>query len=188
MELMILGLILWSAVHFIPSTAQGLKEKTIHLLGDNGYKGVFSLLLIFSLVLISYGWRQTIPSSIYPPLYSIQFIAYGLLLTAFILIALANFPTRVKQFIRHPQLSGVILWSLAHLMLNGDSRSVLLFTWMGLWAVMEIVLINRREEIWVKPPIPPLAKELIGIAVGLVLFIVMIFAHPYLSGVSIKVL
>ena len=108
-----------------------------------------------------------------------------LVLIAFILFGASNYPTRIKQFIRHPQLTGVAVWAFAHLVLNGDSRSVLLFGTMGLWAILEIVFINRREGKWVKQPSPSWAREIRGLAISLVVFVVVVMLHPYMTGVSI---
>jgi hypothetical protein len=46
---------------------------------------------------------------------------------AFILFAASAMATSIKRFVRHPQLTGVLLWALAHLFSNGDGRSLVLF-------------------------------------------------------------
>ena len=109
-----------------------------------------------------------------------------LILVAFILFGASNYPTRIKQLIRHPQLTGVIVWAFAHLLLNGDSRSVLLFGSLGAWAVLEIIFINKREGEWVKQPPPGWAREIRGLVISLVVFVVVVMLHPYMTGVSIR--
>jgi uncharacterized membrane protein len=80
----------------------------------------------------------------------------------------------------------IIIWSIAHLILNGDIRSLLLFGWMSVWAAMEILFINRREGKWVKQPSPAWGRELKRLAIGLAIFVVAVLAHQYIAGVSIK--
>jgi uncharacterized membrane protein len=109
-----------------------------------------------------------------------------LLLVAFFLFGAAKHQTRIKRVIRHPQLASVIVWSSAHLLLNGDSRSVVLFGWMGCWAVLEIVFINKREGPWIKPESPGWKQEIKGGLISLAIFVVVIFLHPYIAGVSVK--
>ena len=57
MGLMMTGLILWSVVHFVPSLMPGLKASWKSKLGEGGYMGSFSLLLVLALVLIVFGWK-----------------------------------------------------------------------------------------------------------------------------------
>ncbi len=64
-----------------------------------------------------------------------------------------------SRIVRHPQLTGVSIWAFAHLMMNGDSRSIVLFGTMFIWAILSIAaLINRRDGEWVKQPVPGLGK------------------------------
>ncbi len=186
MEILIGGLLLWALVHLSPSLLQTLRTGLIAKIGDNGYKALFSLLIIVSLVMISYGWRHTVPSHLYLLPAFTKHIAMLLILIAFILLGAAYYNTRIKILIRHPQLTGVVVWSFAHLLINGDSRSVLLFGCMGIWAILEMIFINRRDGIWIKPSAPRWSKEFTGLAISLVIFLVAAMAHPYLSGVALR--
>ena len=40
-------------------------------------------------------------------------------------------------------LISVIYWSVSHLLANGDLKAVILFSGFAVWALMEILLINR---------------------------------------------
>ena len=46
---------------------------------------------------------------------------------------------------------------MSHLLANGDGRSIVLFGGLGLWAVVAIVAINRRDGAWQKPEPQPRA-------------------------------
>jgi uncharacterized membrane protein len=186
MGLLISGLILWSLVHFIPSLAPARKQTLTGKLGENGYKGIFTLLIIASLALIVFGWRSITPTFLYQLPVFITHFAKLLVLFAFILFGASNYPTRIRNVIRHPQLTGVIVWSIAHLLLNGDNRSVLLFGWLGIWALLEIIFINRRDAEWVKLDPPPVSREIRGVLISLVIFVVVVMIHPYIAGVSIR--
>lgn len=93
--------------------------------------------------------------------------------------------TRIKQVFRHPQLASVIVWSVAHLLVNGDSRSVVLFGGLLIWAVLEIIAINRREGPWVKADISSRVVEFKSTVISLVIFIVAALAHPFIAGVAL---
>ena len=185
MRLLIAGLLIWYLVHFTPSLAAPLRHKLITQLGEKGYKLLFAVLMFASLALIIFGWRSTVSSHLYQLPGFTRHIGMLLVLIAFILFGASNYPTRIKQFIRHPQLTAVIVWAFAHLMLNGDSRSILLFGGMGLWAILEIIFINRRDGEWVKPPVAGWAREIRGLAISLVVVVVVVMLHPYMTGVAI---
>lgn len=185
MALLILGMLLFAGVHFIPSLAPSLRANGIQRLGENGYKGLFSLLLLLAFGLLIFGWRSTHPAFLYAPLAALHLPALGLLLVAFFLLVISNRPSRLRMLIRHPQLAGVALWGVAHLLLNGDTRSVLLFGGMALWAVIEIWAINRRDGVWIKSDVPPLSADVINLAITAVVVAVVIYCHPWLSGVAV---
>ncbi len=185
MSLLLIGLLVWSAVHFIPSLAQPVKAKWKDKLGNTGYQITFALVILLSLLMIIFGWRSTTPSLLYATTPFMAPVAKVLMFVSVALFVLSNMPTRVKQYIRHPQLTAVLVWSLAHLLTNGDTRSVVLFGGLGLWAILEVVAINRRDGEWKKPETPTWTKEAIGFGVSVVVYLVVALAHPYVSGVSI---
>ncbi len=186
MAMLLLGLLLFAGVHFVPSLAPGLKNAWLGRLGENGYKATFSLLLLAGLGLIIMGWRSTSPTYLYPPPAGLYLPAMALIYLGFLLFVVSNRKSRLRRLIRHPQLTGVALWGIAHLMLNGDNRSLALFGGLTLWAVAEIIAINRREGAWVKDEPPGWGTELVTLAITVVVIGVVIWAHPWLAGVTIR--
>lgn len=186
MTLLIAGLLVWSFVHFIPTLASPLKQSLLDRFGPNGYKLIFSVLILLSLALMIFGWRSIEPTFLYMLPYGLRHVFMLLILIAFILFGASHHPTRIKSFIRHPQLTGVALWATVHLLLNGDSRSVVLFGGLAVWATLEMIFINRREGKWVKPAAPGWGQELKGLAISLVIFVVVAMIHPYIAGVALR--
>ncbi|GAA5315154.1 MAG: NnrU family protein [Candidatus Pelagadaptatus aseana] len=186
MALLICGLLIWSMVHLLPAAGAPLRAALIGRLGLNAYKGLFALLILGSVVLMVLGWRATAPTYLYtlPPL--LQSLALALVVVAFILMGAANYPTRIKRVVRHPQLTGLTLWALAHLLLNGDSRSLILFGGLGSWAIVEMIFINRRDGQWLKPEAPSWSKEIIGVVISLIILAAVVWAHPYIAGVPVR--
>ncbi len=181
---LVLGVALWSGVHLIPSLGLSLKAGLVQKLGENGYKGVFSVLMIAAIILMVVGWRATDPITLYdPPCWAGSSTAL-LMFNAFVFFVAAYHPTRLKQIIRHPQLTGMLLWAIAHLIANGDSRSLILFGGLGLWSLIEIRMINAREGTWVKPDAPSIFIELRGLVISVIIFAAVLFLHPYFAGVS----
>jgi hypothetical protein len=56
---------------------------------------------------------------------------------------------------RHPQLTGFKIWATAHLLVNGDLASVILFGGLLAWAVVTVIVINRAQPQWTPKPTRP---------------------------------
>jgi len=168
MEFIITGIVLWSLVHLMPSIAPGIKSSLNNKFGVNGYKLLFTILIVSSIFLMVYGWRHSSTAFLYQLPSAIKHLNSILMLFSFICFGSAILPTRLLEFIRHPQLMFVISWSVAHLLVNGDSRSVLLFSSMAIWAILEIIFINKRDGEWIKPKAPGFMMELKSLVLSLV--------------------
>lgn len=187
MSLLILGLLIWIGVHLFPALAPDARKALSTKMGEMPYQGVFSLCILAAVALIVIGWRNSVTWSVYEPIPTLGAISILLVVVGFVLMAAANFPnTRIKRFIRHPQLTGVLLWAIAHLFSNGDSRSILLFSALAIWSLVSMITINRRDGMWQKPQTyMPLPMEAVSVSIGVVLALVMAWFHEYLSGVSL---
>jgi uncharacterized membrane protein len=184
MTKLVLGVFLWSVIHFIPAVAVDFRKNVIGKIGENPYKGVFTLLMVFAIYLVISGWRATMPENLYlPPVWGRHLTAL-LVLISFILFIAPYHATNLKRYLRHPQLLGVTLWGIAHLLANGENRSIVLFGGLAVWAVIEIGLLNRRDGAWVKPDPVPVKKDVILVVAGLVSYLVVAFAHQWLFGFS----
>ena len=74
-----------------------------------------------------------------------------------------------------------MVWAVAHLLVNGDRASLVLFGWMGLWAVAEMALINAREPAWVRPAPGTVAGDVRLVVITLVVFAVIVAVHTWLG-------
>ena len=183
MGVLIAGVVLWSTVHLFPSVASGLRSTMIDRLGSNSYRGLFALLILSALAMIIIGWKTATPHSVYIPLIPPGLVASTMMLAAFILFVAAQSKTNIKRYIRHPQLTAVALWAIAHLLANGESRSIILFGGFGAWAVLSMALINRRDGAREKPaPVSAMGDVLVGV-IGIIGFAAVTYFHRSLFGV-----
>ena len=74
---------------------------------------------------------------------------------------------------------------MGHLLANGDSLSVILFAVMAVWAILSMVTIYRRDGAWVKPDPVPVARDLVPVIIGVVLYAILGWVHRYIAGISI---
>ena len=182
---LVLGVLLWSGVHMIPCAARPMRARLVARLGDQAYRGVFSLAIVAAIGLMVVGWRATPPTFLYPPPAWGHDVALVLVLIGLVLFAASTFPSNIKRFVRHPQLCGVFIWAAAHLISNGEGRSVVLFGGIGAWALVAIGFINRRDGPYERPAPQPLSAELKPVVAALVAYAILFLAHPYLFGVSL---
>jgi uncharacterized membrane protein len=186
MAMLISGLLIWIVVHLFPAVAPASRQQFVTRLGNGPYQAIFSMVIIAGLLLIVLGWRSTVPAHLLSPPDGMRHPAMLLVVIGFILMVAASFPTRIKRILRHPQLTGVLLWAIAHLLLNGDSRSVLVFGAVAVWTLISMVMINRRDVTWVKPEIAGgWHREIIIMVIGLVISALAVRFHQYLSGIPL---
>jgi uncharacterized membrane protein len=185
MGVLIAGIVLWSVVHFFPALAAPRRRVLIERMGERRYRGMFALLILSSLVLIVLGWRRADPVLVYALPAAVRPVTFVLMYVALALFLSSRQPTDVKRVLRNPQLTGVVVWAGAHLLGNGDTRSLVLFGGLGLWALLEIAAINRRDGPWVRPAPVGVARSLVPFAMAAVAWVVVAFAHPWIAGVRI---
>lgn len=184
MTLLIIGLLLFLGIHSLPmatTTRDGLQQR----LGENRYKGLFTLISLVGLVLIVWGYSRAPFQPVYAPVNGALGVAHGVMPIALILLAAANMPTHIRRVLKHPMLIGVLLWSGVHLMANGDLRSILLFGGFGLYAVIDLISEIRRgrDLIGGKPARWPM--DLAAVVGGLVLYGLLLYFHGTLFGMPV---
>ena len=184
MGLLVAGVVVWMIVHLAPALAPSFRQDMIDKMGSKPYRGLFALVIFGSLLMIILGWRSTPETGLYLLPEWTRIVVLFLMIGAFILIGAANYQTAIRRVIRHPMLTGVILWSISHLISNGTTRALVLFGGLGIWAILEIVLINRRDGDYTKPISPGISGELKGVFISGVLFGVVYYLHPYFTGVT----
>lgn len=186
MAMLVLGVLIWAGVHLFSSLAPQRRAAIIARLGKNRYKGIYSLLLLASLVLIVLGWRESSFVSVYQPPTWGRDLAIVLMLPAFLLIVSSDVPrNHLRRWLRHPMLLGATLWSIAHLLANGDARSIVLFGGIGLWALLEIVLINRRDGPRAEVPPASAVMTAVWLAAGTAVYLLLGWLHRWFAGVPV---
>ncbi|WP_028879088.1 NnrU family protein [Terasakiella pusilla] len=187
MAFLISGLLLWIVAHMVPVVAPDFRNAMVQKLGEWPYKGVFSLILFGSVGLMVVGWRSIESVT---PLYDFYdlaaFPALIIVLIGFVLIAASILPSNFRRLIRHPQLTGFSLWAFAHLLLNGDLRTTVLFGGLLAWSLATMALLNKRDGTFAPPAKVLPHKGVMVAALGFVLFIGAVLGHEYLSGVNLN--
>lgn len=183
MTLLILGMILWWAVHLFPVIASGPRAALSGKIGAGPSKGLAALVIICSVVLMVKGYQTAEVQSLwYPPTFMVHINNLLMLIAIFLFIA-GNMPSPVRRKIRHPQLAGTKTWAIAHLLVNGDLASVFLFGGILAWAVVAMIGANRRDG--PRTTVPPVDGRgwIVHIAVTVILFAAITYVHGFLLEV-----
>lgn len=184
MTLIFLGLALWWGAHLWKRIAPGSRGRW----GEPG-KGLVAVLVLAGVVLMVIGFRGSewlgIEGASFVELWSPpRFLVHVnnlLMFFAFYLYAASGMKTWITRVIRHPQLTAVKTWAVAHLLVNGDLASVVLFGGLLAWAVVEVILINKAVPRGPLPQPAPVGKE-IGAVVGAVVVLVgIMLVHNWLG-------
>jgi uncharacterized membrane protein len=188
MTLLIVGLVLFLGVHSIAFIAPAFRDAARNRLGAGGWKAVYSLASLAGFVLICYGFglaRQA-PVVLYVPPQWLRHVASLLMLPVFPLLFAVYLPGRIKAATKHPMLTAIKCWALAHLLANGNLGDALLFGGFLAWAVVDRISLKRRP-----PPPPPLgasartSNDVVAVVLGLASYaLFVLWAHRLLFGVS----
>ncbi len=175
MVYLILGLILWTAAHLFKRVAPELRAG----MGAAG-KGLVAVGVLAGLGLMIYGYRQAEFVNIwFPPAWAVH-LNNLMMLGAVFLYGMSATKGRLRGALRHPQLTAVKVWAVAHLLVNGDLASLILFGGLLAWAVLEVVVINLSEE-WERPAPGEAKKDVLLVIITVVMFLVITFIHNWLG-------
>lgn len=157
MTLMILGIGLWYVSHLLKRLAPGLRAR----MGDVPGKVIVTVLSLLAIWLMVKGFRATEPVELWSPPAFLTPVNNLLMLVAVFLLNLGYSRGILRTKIRHPMLNAVKCWAIAHLLVNGDLAGMVLFGAMFVWALVDLILINRQEPVWTRPARGPLRNDLI---------------------------
>lgn len=189
---MIIGLVVFFTVHLIP-TNPDLRKGLVARYGEGAYKLGFSIISLIGLVLIVLGYHklQVMPGKnpvLWNPPMALRHATFLLMFAAIILLVAAYIPSKLRDMVQHPMLGAVKFWAFAHLLVNGDMGSIVLFGSFLAWAIYDRVSLKRRVggrgPLGDKPG--TLAGDAAVIAIGAALYLGIVYwGHAALIGVPV---
>jgi len=162
MTSMSLAALFWLGLHLI--VAGPLRSPLVDKLGENVYRGIFSLLSIAGLVWFVVAYRNApwVPLWQTPP--ALGWLAFVLVFLGFLLVVVGVGPMNptdthaprvidsrlpvygVTRVTRHPRLCGLSLWAIAHMLVNGHLAAFLMFGSLLVTALNGMVSIDRKRR------------------------------------------
>ncbi|MGA2893466.1 MAG: NnrU family protein [Xanthobacteraceae bacterium] len=182
----ILGLVIFLGAHVFV-TRRNERAVLVAKIGEWPYRGLFSLVAILGLVLLSYGFADYRAAGLItvwnPPAWT-RHIVVVLMWPASIMVAAAYLPGNIKRVLKHPMLVGIKTWAFAHLCANGDFGGMILFGAVLAWAVYDRITLKHRGDPGA-PPIPAGGgkNDIIAVVVGTLIYLALgLVFHPIVIG------
>ena len=116
MLLLTAGVGLWSLAHWVKRLAPALREKL-----GNGGKGLIAVAILASVAMMVVGYGRAEGSFYWGRSPAMVGVNNLLMLLALYLMVAATTRAWVTGVIRHPQLTAMKSWAVAHLLVNGDT-------------------------------------------------------------------
>ncbi|MQY42330.1 hypothetical protein GG681_06725 [Epibacterium sp. SM1969] len=172
MTFLVLGILLWWVAHLFKRLAPDTRAS----LGDKG-RGLVALVLLAGIILMVIGYKSAEAYDLAAPHPALRGINNLMVLVAIYMMSPAAKKGVLLNGMRHPMLMGFGLWALAHLLVNWDAASFILFGALLAWAVVEIKVINRAEPNWQPGPKGTLAKDALFMGASIVLMGAIGYVH-----------
>lgn len=190
MAVLVVGIVLFLGLHLIRVIAPGFRQAMVDRMGPSAWRGVYSVLSILTLVLLIYGFgiARTQTTVLYTPPQGMAHLTLLLMLLALICLAASLLPAGyIATKTKHPMVLSVKIWALAHLLVNGDSASVLLFAAFLAWGVILRISLKRRQragEVVLRPFVSS-RYDIYAVVLGAVAWVLILFKlHEWIIGVS----
>lgn len=177
MLMLTLGVALWSVAHLFKRLAPAARDG----MGDLG-KLVVTVALIGSLVMMISGYQDASGPVWWgrQPLW--VSISNVLMLFALYMMVASSMKVRITSMVRHPQLTAIKVWSVSHLLVNGDLPSLILFGGLLGWAVVSVIIINRQDgKDAMTGGNTGWSREALAVLVSVGLYGAVAHAHAYLG-------
>ena len=187
MNLILIGVILFTFGHMFKRLVPAGREYLDLSFGKNLGKGFVAMFLVAGVILITLGYyRNEVDFYFYSaPAWVTGLMHLMMLVSVAVMQAGKSYFGYMSHLVskfRHPMLTGLIIWSIAHLLVNGTAIAFILFGGLGMWAYAQISLLNKSA----KESQPVLKGTFVGdIILGilvLLLYAVFVLTHIYLGA------
>ncbi len=170
---LIAGVALWWVAHLFKRLAPNARAA----LGEMPGKAVVALVLVLSIWLMSRGFRAAPVIDLWFPPAWMRHVNNLLVLVAIFMMSPAGRKGRVLHGMRHPMLTGLALWAIAHLLVNGDLAALILFGGLLAWVPVQVAAVNRAEPDWTPGAPGTLGADAMYLVASAVLLAVIGWIH-----------
>ncbi|MET3600618.1 NnrU family protein [Martelella mangrovi] len=192
MIMLIIAVLIFTGIHLVHTFAPDFRRTMIDRLGENAWRGVFSVAALAALVfmIFAFGHARRQGIVLYTPPFWMAHVTVLLMLVAMICLSASFFPPgRIASMAKHPMVLSVKIWAFAHLLANGEAASVILFAGLLIWAVILRISLARRERAghYSRKPFVSARYDAYAFVLGIALWGLFIWKlHVWLIGVPVS--
>ena len=190
MLLLVISLILFLGIHLTRVIAPGFRASVIAARGERAWTLGYTVASIATLVLVIYAFgaaRQETGVLYTPPVWMAHLASLLMLVAMICLVASLFPPGHIAAKTKHPMVLSVKIWAFAHLLANGETASVILFSAFLAWDVVLRIALKRRERSGelVRRPFASARYDALAVGIGAVVYLLFIWRlHVWLIGVQ----
>ena len=186
MYLIISGILIFTFGHMFKRLVPAGRNFVDQKLGEKLSKKLMRLILFIGFFLVAIGYYQKE--------YDIYFfiaptwltaITHALMLVSVALLSVGHrifgHASRLQQHIKHPMLTAAVVWCVAHLLINGTLMAFILFGSIGLWAAIQIYLL-QKNKVKIERHQGSLTGDLILLGFVAFIYIIIVMIHLYLGS------
>ena len=183
MAFLIFGLVLFIAIHLLPTFSRQ-RKLLINRLGHMPYLALFSAISLIAFLLIIYGYNEAERTILWSPFAFGRSLSLAVMPIVFILIAAAYLKTHIRATLKHPMLIGTAIWAIAHLTTNGSVASAILFGSFLFYTIADMIMAKPRQNL-IPSGTPSVIHDLIAVTLGLIIYAAVLYEHGMLFGPTI---
>ena len=163
-QALLLAMAVFVGGHFFLSSL-AVRQAVIKAISENGFRLLYSAIAVASLAWVITAYRAAPQVALWPDPPQLRYLPLAIMPFACIFVVAGVSTSNVTMFAgeryadvprpvwgivtvtRHPVLWGIALWSVAHLLANGDEASVILFSGMAVLSFGGMAHIDQRRRI-----------------------------------------
>lgn len=177
MGLLVVGVLLWAYSHLMKRVTPKFRAN----LGESKGRMVAAGLSVLAIVFMVVGYRSAEIIQIWNPPAMLRHVNNLLMLIAVYLFIVRYSQGVIRTKMRHPMLGAVKVWALAHLLVNGDVASMVLFGGVLAWAVIDMIMINKMQPEWRRPTRGSVMSDVFFLVPALILLGAIAAVHAHLG-------
>jgi uncharacterized membrane protein len=180
MTMLMVGMVLFFGTHLVPNIA-GVRAGLVNGIGEKTYMSMYAILSLVGITLMFVGRSRADFELLWVAPGWLQIVTMIFMFASFYCLLAMFMPTNVKKWVHHPMLTFMLLFGVGHLLSNGDVAALVFFGSLAIFSLFKIVSLSKRVPAESFAGVS-LGKDLIVLASTFVVYIAVIYIHPYLAN------
>jgi uncharacterized membrane protein len=188
MLMLVAGVVLFFVPHSVSIVAPHWRNRMVLMFGEAQWKSIYSVIIAAGVALQVLGFigASRTPVVLYAAPPGLRYASFVLMLPVFPLLLATYLPGRILASVKHPMLSAVQLWAVAHLLCDGTLPAVVLFSAFLLWALIDRLSLQRRVPSPIRRAPATRFNDLTAVVLGLALYALFLWRlHAWIFGIPL---